>query len=388
MAEQDNIRVIRAATASMSVSQFLKGQLHYLNTYFDVSAIAGDTTFIEEIERRENVAVQYISIQRPISIFRDIVSLIKLIIYFRNEKPTIVHSLTPKAGLLCMIAGYVTRVPLRMHTFTGLLFPTKRGLMRHILIAMDTLTCTCATHIYPEGEGVKIDMMLANVTKKPLRVLGHGNINGVNLGHFTPESASQVAERRRELDFGPDDTVFLFIGRLNSNKGINELIAAFRKLATENDNVHLLLAGDFEHKLDPLLPHTLSQIKEHDRIMHLGYRDDVKSLLSVADCLVLPSYREGFPNVVLEAGAMAKPSIVTDINGANEIIRNDHNGWIIPPKDERALYKLLENFLTCDSKQVIGQNALHHVTEYFSNEAIWHEVLKEYNAALDTIKNS
>lgn len=291
----------------------------------------------------EGWTVETVEMARHISLFKDIKSLLNIIAVIRRLKPTMVHSMTPKAGLLCMMAAWLCRVPVRVHTFTGLVFPTATGVKRRILMATDWFTCACATHVIPEGEGVKADLLNNGITRKPIRVLGHGNINGVNLQRFdpnNPEVLSDASEIRKTDVFS-----FIFIGRLVGDKGINELVAAFHRLHEEVSATRLILVGRAEPELDPLNAETLIDIDNNPAIEAVGQQQDVRPWLAASDALVFPSYREGFPNVVLEAGAMGLPSIVTDINGSREIIENGRNGLIIPPKNIDALYEAMKQVI-------------------------------------------
>lgn len=203
----------------------------------------------------------------------------------------------------------------------------------------DWMTCLCATHIIPEGEGVKNDLLNHHITKKNLKVLGHGNVKGINLEYFNPNA---FASRTFHCH---DDFTFVFVGRLVKDKGINELVSAFDRIHLDYPNTKLLLVGRYENDLDPLLPDTFERIQKGDGIIAVGQQDDVRPYYAEADALAFPSYREGFPNVVIEAGAMGLPSIVTDINGSREIIIDGKNGVIIPPKDENALFDAMKYFL-------------------------------------------
>ena len=259
-----------------------------------------------------------------------------------------VHSMTPKAGLLCMMAAWLTRVPRRIHTFTGLVWPTATGLSRKVLMLTDWLTCACATHVIPEGEGVKHDLQ-QHITRKPLKVLGYGNVRGVDMQRFSrrAEVMAMAGEIRKD-----DVFTFLFVGRIVGDKGMNELMQAFQRLQTECPNVRLLLVGPFEEHLDPLKAETMEVIKENPGIEHVGpkHGDDLLAYYAASDCFVFPSYREGFPNTVMEAGAMDLPCIVTDINGSREIIEDGKNGVIIPSKDVDALYNAMKAMVTDKEK--------------------------------------
>lgn len=334
------IKIIRACTVSMSVD-FVAGMLPDLCKKYEVILLSSPGPELDEVIAKYGVRGIQIPMERHISLRHDIVSLYRLIRAFRREKPTMVHSITPKAGLLCMIAAWLTRVPVRVHTFTGLVFPTATGLKRKILMLTDKITCACATHVIPEGEGVKHDLLHNGITKKPLRVLGYGNVRGVDMERFSrrPEVMDIVTQKSLKSQ---NHFTFLFIGRIVRDKGINELCKAFNMLSGMAQ-VRLLLVGEYEDDLDPISEVSRSIIENNPSVEAVGPKigDELLAYYAAADCFVLPSYREGFPNTVLEAGAMGLPCIVTDINGSREIVKEDENGIIIPPRDSEALFEAM-----------------------------------------------
>ena len=373
----------RTATISMSLNVLLKGQLKFLNQHYDVTAISGSDDFLLELKQREGVSVLDIEMQRQIAPFEDLKSLWKLYKYFAKEKPLIVHSITPKAGLLTMIAAKMAGVPIRMHTFTGLIFPTRTGLMQKVLINMDKLLCYCATNIYPEGKGVRADLRQYKITKKPLKVLANGNVNGIDKDYFDSAlySSEDKIELRKELGILENDFVFIFVGRLVRDKGINELIAAFLKLQSNSKKVKLLLVGSFENDLDPLNIETIKAIHECNTIITVGFQEDVRPYYAFSDALVFPSYREGFPNVVLQAGAMGLPCIVTNISGSNEIISEGQNGTIIPVKDEAALFNaMIKVSSDKDYYSVLKSYARKMITSRYEQQVVWEALLAEYKS--------
>ena len=340
------VKLIRTSTVPGALNTFCRGLLRDLleKEGYEVVAVSSPGDALYKIEQREDVRTIAVPMQRRISPLKDIVSLCRLIKIFRREKPDIVHSITPKAGLLSMMAALICRVPVRLHTFTGLVFPTETGLKQKILILTDRITCACATHIVPEGKGVKNDLINYRITKKPLKVLGYGNIKGIDLERFDPELAdvkSEASRIRKEGVF-----TFIFIGRLVREKGINELVEAFKRLNAQYPDTRLLLVGKYEQAIDPLKPETIAEIDSDPAIEAVGSQSDVRPWLLASDALVFPSYREGFPNVVIEAGAMGLPSIVTDINGSREIITDGENGIIIPPRQSDSLQRAMEIFIT------------------------------------------
>lgn len=335
-------KIIRATTVPLSLNAFCKGMLRELSEKYEVIAVSSPGEELEEVSSREGVRVIAVPMERHISLWRDLKALIMMIGVFRKEKPTMVHSMTPKAGLICMVAGRLTGVPVRVHTFTGLVWPTSAGLKRKILMFTDKLTCVCATHIIPEGEGVKNDLINNGITKKQLKVLGYGNVMGVDMEKFSRRlEIMDKAKLIRKQVF-----TFLYVGRIVKDKGINELCEAFDKLSGLAET-RLILVGPSEDTLDPISDKSREIIAKNPNIESVGgkFGDELLAYYAAADCFVFPSYREGFPNTVLEAGAMGLPSIVTDINGSREIIRQGENGVIIPPKDANALFEAMINMM-------------------------------------------
>ena len=337
-------KIIRATTIARSLEDFSKDILRELSKKYEVIGLSGPGPELDIVKEREGVRTIAVPMERHISLVNDFVSLFKLIKVFRREKPDLVHSMTPKAGLLCMMAAKITRVPIRIHTFTGLVFPTSTGLKRKILMATDWLTAACATHVIPEGEGVKNDLLTNGITKKPIKVLGYGNVKGVDMDYFSrsKEVLAAAGKIREE-----DKFTFLFIGRVVRDKGIDELVSAFTKLYSCNPNIRLLLVGQYENDLDPISSEAQEAIEKNDDIIAVGKKTgiDLLAYYAAADCFVFPSYREGFPNTVLEAGAVGLPSIVTDINGSREIIVQGENGVIIPTHDANALFDAMLNMM-------------------------------------------
>ena len=329
-------KIIRATTAPQSLTGFCTGLLRELSNKYEVVALSSPGPEMQVIEKQEGVRTIAVPMERRISLLKDLKALCMLVRVFAKERPDMIHSMTPKAGLLCMVAAWITRVPVRVHTFTGLVFPTAVGLKKRVLMLTDKLTCACATHVIPEGEGVKRDLVNHHITKKPMKVLGYGNIRGVDMDYYSRNADVQAAAGglRDESRF-----TFLYVGRIVRDKGINELVSAFQKLFQDFPQVRLVLVGAREDDLDPIPPSTVDVIERSENIFAVGRKEGVDLLAwyAAADCFVFPSYREGFPNTVLEAGAMGLPCIVTDINGSREIITDGYNGLIVPPRDEDTL---------------------------------------------------
>ena len=383
---QTKPKLLRTATVATSLDILLKGQLSFLQNHFEVVAVSGNDTHLQTVKEREGVTVIDVPMARKINVLFDLISLFRLYRTLKKEKPTLVHSITPKAGLLTMTAAWLARVPIRMHTFTGLVFPTQQGLMKKILITTDKIVCKMATHVYPEGQGVKNDLVSFQITSKPLKVLANGNVNGIDTAYFATHHFSDNDKQslRKEWNIQSEDLVFIFVGRLVGDKGINELITAFTEINTHNKTAKLLLVGPYEHELDPLTETTLDAIYENTNIITTGFQDDIRPFLAISDVFVFPSYREGFPNVVMQAGAMGLPSIVTDINGSNEIIQHNHNGSIIPTKDTSALTHAMQQLIDNPTlRQSLAQNSRQSITSRYEQQVVWDALLAEYQMLID-----
>ena len=368
-------KIIRVTTADISLNSLLKGQLMFLNQYFEVIGVAKNTGVLKEVSEREGIRVVDAPLERPISLVKDIKGLWFLCRLFRKEKPWCVHANTPKGSLLAMIAAWIARVPHRVYTVTGLRYQGAHGMLRTILKTMERLSCLFATNVIPEGQGVLHALQEDNITKKPLRVIWNGNINGIDTEYFKPTKS--FTERKN------DTFTFVFIGRIVRDKGIHELTECIRKL-----NCNLILVGSFEDG-DPVDEDDKKFLLTSEKVKFVGWQTDVRPYLEQADALVFPSYREGFPNVPMQAGAMGLPCIVTNINGCNEIIKDGLNGKIIaaPLKEgtkmmEQSLLNTMQWFINHrEETKRMGNNARPMIQERYEQRSVW-TALKEYYDAL------
>lgn len=353
-------KILRAVTVPLSLCFCRDVMVKMRAVGYDMVAVTSPGPELDSLRHDDGFHCVAVPMHRRISPVADLVSLVRLVIVMAKERPWVVHSMTPKAGLLCMIAAWLTGVPVRVHTFTGLVWPTATGLKRRLLMMTDRITCACATHVIPEGKGVMHDLQHGGITSKPMRVLGHGNVKGVDIERFDP---SRLGAQAASGAF-----TFLFVGRIVGEKGINELVEAFARLHEEQPATRLVLVGNYETELDPLSQGTRRIIDAMDAIETPGPKrgDDLVSVYAEADCFVMPSYREGFPNVVLEAGAMGLPSVVTDINGSREIVENGKNGLVVPPRDAAALYDAMKLMATDnEARQRMAREARHMIVSRF-----------------------
>lgn len=373
-------------TVGLSLDTFCRGLLAELRDScgHEVIALSSPDGHLTSLGEREGVRTIGVAMRRDISPWADLRSLCRLVRVLRRERPDMLHTMTPKAGLLGMIAARIAGVPLRVHTFTGLLFPTSRGLRRLLLATTDRITCACASHIIAEGQGVRSDLLAHHITRRPVTVLGHGNVRGVDLTHYSPSPRleSEAAALRRRLGIAPDDKVMIYVGRFVTDKGLRELLDALPAIRSSvGRRVHLIMAGDTDGGRDNLTSEQLAS--QPDVHLSGGWVDDVRPWLLAADILVFPSYREGFPNVVLEAGAMGLPAVVTDINGSREIITDGVNGLIVPPAMVAPLAEAVARLLTLPPPALdeMARAARLNIQHHYSRPYIW-QCLKEYYSSL------
>jgi glycosyltransferase involved in cell wall biosynthesis len=383
-------KILRVTTVPISLKVLLKGQLTYMSQNgFEVVGVSSHGKELEDVHNEQQVRVYSLDMTRKISPIKDIKSLWLFYRLCKTEKPFIVHTHTPKAGIIGMMAARLAKVPLRLHTVAGLPLLEAQGIKRKVLDFVEKLTYTSATKVYPNSKGLYDFILKNNLTQsKKLKVIGNGSSNGIDTRFFSPENISdeQKDQLKKELNIAPSDFVFVFVGRLVGDKGINELVRAFSQIGRNTDRVvpvKLLLIGPLEEHLDPLHPETLEEIKNNPDILDLGFQKDVRPYFAVSEALVFPSYREGFPNVVMQAGAMGLPSIVSDINGCNEIIVEGQNGMIIPVKNSDKLKTAMEKMLSdTDLYQKLKINSRPMIQSRYEQSVIWNELLKEYKTLL------
>ena len=373
-------KILRSVTVPQSIGFFEEVMMRLRGDGYDVVVVTSPGKELDDFKQRypQEKTIE-VPMERRISLTKDIKSFWQMMNVLWKEKPYMVHSMTPKAGLLSMIAGWMTGVPVRVHTFTGLVWPTETGMKRKILMATDWLTCACATHVIPEGQGVLDDLKNHKVCRKPMKVLGYGNVKGVDMERFNPTRFSDVKKDENKFQF-------IFVGRIVGDKGINELVEAFVRLNKEYPNTLLKLVGKYESNLDPVNPETLKVIEEYPYIDACGprYGDDLLVEYMKSDCFVMPSYREGFPNTVMEAGAMGLPSVVTDINGSREIIIHGEHGIIVPSKNADALYEAMKQMVEDTSaRQKMAANARPLIDSRFEKSFVQGCLIKFYEKILN-----
>ncbi|WP_406683893.1 glycosyltransferase family 4 protein [Seonamhaeicola sp. MEBiC1930] len=384
-----NKKIIRVTTIPASLRGLLKGQLRFMSNHFEVIGISSDQNgLLEEFGLSEGITTKTVEMTRNITPIQDIKGVYKLYKIFKKEKPDIVHTHTPKAGTLGMFAAKLAGVPNRLHTIAGLPLVEETGLKRKLLNAVEKFTYYCATKIYPNSYGLQDIVLNHKFTRThKLHVIGNGSSNGINTNYFNPEHFDELSKKvlRKELGIKPDDFVYIFVGRLVVDKGITELVSAFSKINQKYNRSKLLLVGVFEPHLDPLAPSTTEEIKNNKNIIHTGWQNDVRPYFYISNALTFPSYREGFPNVVMQAGAMELASIVTDINGCNEIVRHNENGVIVPVKNTERLFEAMQDYIlkTEQDLNAMGKKSREHIVKRYDQQFVWDALLEEYNKIIN-----
>ena len=380
-------KLIRMTTVPLSLDKLLDGQLKYFNKIFDVIAVSSDDNeYLKFVGAKEDILTYSLDLTRKISPIKDLIALYRISRFILKEKPNIIHTHTPKAGTIGMIAAWLCRVPIRLHTVAGLPLLEAKGTKRKILDFVEKLTYLCASKIYPNSHSLKQTLIQNKYCREDkLKVLLNGSSNGIDTKLFSLESIdeSKQIELAEYLHLTSKDFKFIYIGRIVKDKGVNELVNAFHDLSSKYLNVKLILVGPYENHLDPVSVDTLNIIKHSNNIIETGFQDDVRQYLAISDALVFPSYREGFPNVVMQAGAMGLPSIVSDINGCNEIIVDGVNGLIIPPKCEEALYHAMEKFVNSNELVAsLSKNSRKMIVERYEQKMVWEAIKNEYDTLL------
>ncbi len=390
-------RLLRITTVPISLHLLLQGQLSYMREHgFDVITMSANGKEVGEVAK-DGIRHIVIPMTRKITPLHDLGCLWRMVREIKKLRPDIVHTHTPKAGLLGMLAAWICKVPVRMHTVAGLPLMESSGLKRKVLEIAEEVTYACAQRVYPNSIGLKkyIEEHFRLPARK-IKVIGKGSSNGIDTSYFYRSPALEILGReiRRKYKIADNDFVFSFVGRIVRDKGIVELIQAFQKVSEVSMRQHpekkvfLLLVGAFEHDLDPLPKYIYDYAMKDKRIIFAGFQDDIRPWIIASDVFVFPSYREGFPNVVMQSGLLKIPSIVSDINGCNEIVEHDKTGIIVPPKNVNELVKAMEEMMVNEMKRVtIGRAAHDFVCGNFKREIIWEKLKEEYENNLLNVKN-
>ncbi|NHE56138.1 glycosyltransferase family 4 protein [Cyclobacterium plantarum] len=381
-------KLIRITTVPLSLKLLLRQQMHFMSVAgFEVLMVSSEGKEWHDVLKSEkNVRKEIIPFTRKITPFKDLYCIWRLYQLFKKEKPDIVHSHTPKAGLLSMIAGWLSGVPVRIHTLAGLPYVSRSKGQKSLLVFMEKLTFRFAHEVWPNAQSLKNFIIKEKlVDPGKVKVIGHGSSNGVDLSVFNRDNLQEnhlVAATMR-LTPGDDEFLILAVGRLVKDKGIANLVEAFIQSKIVNRS-KLVLLGDFEQDLNPLEKKTINQISDHPKIVHVPWTDHVAYYLALSDVLVHPSHREGFPNVLLEAGAMCCPVICSDIAGNKELAVHMKTALVFPVTQVAALKEAMEfAFVKRTVMQGFAERMYERVRLDFDRKKVHSEILNAYKRLLD-----
>jgi len=376
-------RIAIIATSPLTVNAFLVHQIKSLSKIYSITVISNFKDISLSSELHNCVSQYSINFSRGMNLLRDISCLINLYFYLRKHQFDLIHSLTPKAGFLSAISGYLIKTKVRIHTFTGQVWVTRNGLTKLFLKFLDKIIGQLNTHILVDSPSQR-DFLLDQGIIKAInsKVLFHGSISGVNLNRFKPAIAVRK-KIRNDLCICQSELVLLFVGRLKNDKGILDLVKVFMRLKTVYPILRLILIGPDEENLINKIKKIC--LKDKDYIIFIPFSTNPQDYMTASDILILPSYREGFGSVIIEAGACGIPSIASNIYGLTDAVSHNETGLLFEAGDEQHLYESIERLIKNKELRItLGQNALKRSQNFFSEERLTRELVIFYNNLFTT----
>ncbi len=376
-------RVCIVATVPIVLHWFMAPHIRELGKLYDVTIVSNGTVSEVDALMGEHVRFIPIGIERKISLMKDLRTLLDLWKIFRRERFDCVHSLMPKAGLLGMLAAKFAGVPIRIHWFMGQVWATRSGSARLLLKSLDKLLAACATHLLAVSFSER-DHLLAHQITRPnkLQVLAQGSVCGVDTTRFMPDPARRKATRL-ECSIPEGATVALYLGRLNRDKGMHELAAAYSLASSRCKDLHLLVVGPDEADMTGSMIRAVGDAA--DRLRFVGFASNPEAYMAAADYFVLPSHREGFGLTVIEAAACGIPSIGSRIYGLTDAIVDGQTGLLVPAGDVNALADAMTCLATdADVRRKLGAQALDRVTRDFQSKHLTDQLSRYYDNLLNT----
>ncbi|MGA4508457.1 glycosyltransferase family 4 protein [Propionibacteriaceae bacterium G1746] len=358
-------------TAEITAVTFLKGYVRHLGQNgWDVRIIGRSTGRLEPWAQSEGAVGLSVGFEREPAPLADVKALAQTLRLLLKDRPDVVVTATPKAGLLGTVAAWIARVPVRVYQVWGLRLETETGLKRRVLAALERVAVMASTQVVANSASLAEELASEGlVGRRPVRVLGAGSSHGVDVMHFAPSSGGPLDDgTRRFLALQPDDLAIVFIGRLAIDKGIDTLVQALGMCRDRGRRVRALIVGPVENvDVGSLVPDAVS-----DLVHLVGSATDVRPYIAAADVLCLPTLREGFPNVVLEAASMGVPAIVSDATGAVDSVVAGVTGQVFPVGDAAALADAIERYID-DPEQVRrhGEAARERAVNDFEQSRIW-----------------
>lgn len=380
-------KLIRITTVPIAFRHLLHGQLKFMKEHgFEVLMISADGPEREKVMTDEACPHLIVPMTRKITPWQDLKCLIRLIKIFRKEKPDIVHTHTPKAGLLGMLAAKFCGIKIRIHTVAGLPLMVEKGVRYQLLKTIEKITYKAASQVWPNSHSLLEFIRQHRLTMpKKLQVIAKGSSNGIDLTRFSTKNLRPdiLLEIREKIQYDEKCIYLLCIGRLVADKGIIELVNVFVRLQQHNPLLRLILVGDYEAHLDPLPQQILNEITSNKNIIHISWTSYVEYYMALANLFVFPSHREGFPNVLLQAGAMELPIVCSKIAGNVDIVVNNETGGIFTVNDENQLYEAIQLALKNSEKmRKMATQLLQIIQENYQHEKIWEAIVTQYHFLL------
>ncbi len=385
--EQSPKKLIRITTVPMALRYLLPGQMKFMKEHgFEVLMVSADGKELPDVIAAESCRHIIVPMTRKITPLQDLKCLYQLIKLFKKERPDIVHTHTPKAGLLGMLAAKYCGVPIRIHTVAGMPLMVEKGFKLRLLTFIEKLTYRAANHVWPNSQSL-YDYITAHAftSAQKLQVISKGSTNGINTQRFNTQVLEQktIDSIKSGIGYSPGHIYLLCIGRLVADKGIVELVQAFESVQKSQSNIRLILVGDFEAALDPLPQQILAQIQTNPGIIHISWTQQVEYYMHIANLFVFPSHREGFPNVLLQAGAMQLPIICSRIPGNIDIVTHGATGLIFETASVQAMETCVRYALDHPAAMQQMAASLHQIViSDYRRENIWQNILTTYNSLL------
>ena len=381
-------KLIRITTVPMALRYLLPGQMRFMaENGFQVLMISADGSELKEVIESEACPHVIVPMTRKITPFKDLRCLFQLINIIKKEKPDIIHTHTPKAGILGMLAAKYCGVRIRIHTVAGLPMMVEKGWKYRMLRFVEKKTYTAANQVWPNSRSlfqVITELQLCDANK--LHVIGKGSTNGIDVAFFDRATleAAVMDKIKRSIGYSTQNKYLLFIGRLVVDKGIVELLSAFNALIKKDRTLRLILVGDYETALDPLPKDAIRQIENDPAVFHINWTGDVKYFMAIADIFVFPSHREGFPNVLLQAGTMELPVICSRIAGNVDLITHHETGLLFDCCMQLQLLAQIQFALDNPGEmKVMACRLYNKVREDYRRENIWQNILASYKSLLN-----
>jgi glycosyltransferase involved in cell wall biosynthesis len=380
-------KLVRITTVPMALRYLLPGQMKFMQQNgLDILMISADGKELVEVIANEQCRHIMVPMTRKMTPFRDLQCLFQLIRIFKKEKPDIVHSHTPKAGLLGMLAAKICGVKIRIHTVAGMPLMVESGFKFLLLKFIEKLTYRAANHVWPNSNSLNnyiIEHQFTSPAK--LHIIGRGSTNGIDCNRFNKTSLDEnkLSEIKQNISYSPQFVYLLCIGRLVKDKGIVELVNVFLSLHKKIPALRLILVGDYEQELDPLPAGIIKEVQTNKNIIHIKWTQQVEYFMHIANCFVFPSHREGFPNVLLQAGAMELPVICSRIAGNVDIVTDKQTGLIFETADELQMEQQIEYAISNPVvMQAMAARLSQIIKKYYQRENIWQNILFEYKSLL------